>query len=400
MTCRIVIATILLLFLPLHGAGQFFDQGLQNPSPPIRSDYPSPTKGTSSNPIAVDSQCLFGPRPTWDGQNEDYSDIYFVDGQGKRHRRISSCPEQHLGTFMSFNQANWWSLNGGGSAAHHWIAHFNVEHWWMSNSGPPPQSLPRSPSGQGVFGLEAGVLVGGETFPRIHMNLRADLFNPADNDRTDPIPFMSIGAEANHGNGGPVGWMHWHPHLGVATPEVEFTSKLWCSQGTRFRNHFVYFRTEWGGIPRFAFVALYGSEHGAQWWPESGEHGTSLGARQAWSWPIQESFFYPGADMATTNVVTLANSCPDAVLGYNQLLQWGGGSCAGESSRDERTYRFNVQRIFQCLANAGSYTSGFPIGQWIPILGIHWGNEAGGGSAPIDARLWTSVHGMRMDPAF
>lgn len=385
----IFVAVGLVAFSSAYGV--FWDQGFENPV--VRSDFNSPIKGTSSNPITIDAECLFVPSPDSQGNLAGH---YMGNGV------VNSCPENKLGMNLAFPNSNWWEENGGGSATNYWTVHFNVEDWWKSNSGPPGQSLPKASPGNGVFGFAPIMNTPiGEDFYRAHMVLRSDLFDPDDNDRPDPHPFMSFGAVADSGNGGTLG-MIGHPHFQV-TPRVQFVSKLWGAtpEAETESWHFVYFWTQWWSpseqkmIPRMVFVILWGTDNLQSWPCGTGPGCTTMGTRSVWSWPIQESFLYPGADIGFVNVETLASQCPSAVLGYDKMLEWGSGG--SEPPRDERTYDFNIDRIFRCMSNAGSFLDPMPTSGVMSIRGIQWGNEAGGAFAQdLDAQLWTSVHGMIM----
>lgn len=398
----------LLLTVALGGAvcdarAQFWDQGFEQPV--FRSDFPDPQTGTAADPLQIDTSCLFTPNPKVDG-------AYAMPWGGEQYV-TDSCPGFLLGQSLAFVNSHWFELNGGGSAENFWTVHFNVEDWWTlmgDSGGPPGQSMPKGSPGFDVLGFRVLALPE-EGFYRAHMVLRPDYLERADivPDGITPAdseasPFMSMGAEAGAGNGGFLGSIgHWYFSHHA---RIEFVSKLWnVVSPDEFFNHFVFFRTAWYSpaldrhVPRMAFVALYGSDHaGARWQPCDQPICTEMGPTNVWSWPIPESYFHPGADNAFTNVETLAANCPGAVLGHDRMLRWGPGASGWpDSPRDERTYRFNIDRAFECLSDAGGFIDPMPDNSVMPILGVHWGSEYGGTAAgEATARLWTSVHGMRL----
>jgi hypothetical protein len=189
---------------------------------------------------------------------------------------------------------------------------------------------------------------------------------------------MSIGADERRGNGDFLGALN-NP---IKPSFLYFTSRLWdywqpSIQLGHIYTHMVYVISRWGGEDKMVFINLHSAN--TDYGGPSGD-----GLARLWSWPIQDSFLYPGADIAFFDIERLADRCPDAVIGYDErLVQIG----------EERNYAFDLTEVFLCADSFGHFRSTNPMPTYeVPIVGVHWANEAFGNTSVI----WTSVHNMQM----
>jgi hypothetical protein len=348
-------------------ADYFHDQYLVQAK--VRTNHDSPIEGTAQNPLSFGT-CLFPGVP---------------DG-----------PEQILkpGCLASppvFQQGNAFSQNN--PDATYWVLVNNNESPWNhpGNTGPGLQSLQHSWPGNGVFGFNAiwGSLVW-DTYWRMHIVLNNSLGdNPLG---FDAVPFSSIGAAANRGNGGAIGAMN----SSVRPNRVRFNSRLWQQlDGTWVHpqlpsghhpvwvvGHYVYITSEWGGIPRWFLLHLYKDSRVGVLGTDRYEWSTnaSPGLFRRWNWQTLESTFYPGAELAYMDAEDLQQWCGFSV----QTLPAPGS---------EVSYTLDIEQLFRCASNNGLFSSPMPTSGEVPITGVHWANEVNGNAA-----IWTTVDGMAMLP--
>jgi len=345
----------------------FFDQGLQ--SAVVRTDYNATDEGTAANPISMapgnilypcnDPLLVFGCKePTYPVSNPNYAPSIY-------------------------SQAFPWSFNGGDTASNFWVLSMNNESWWdhdlstgvPTNPGAPNWSLPRVEPGSGIMGFKPIVWIeGGENFYRFHLVLNQTFSNPQG---AGALPFLSIGAAANRGNGGVMGYMN-----SPGSPNIlMWNSKVWDvlenSQSNYWASvHFVYTTAEWGGKTRMLFVALYHESdlNGAELHFSDATNGT----HSHWNWQMQESFYYPGADIAFMDAEDVNALCGFPMTRLRNV---------GENA----TYAVFLQALYRCASDLDLFDSDMPVTP-VPITGVYWSNEGTG----TDVALWTSVHNMRM----
>lgn len=368
----LVLAAFGVLLFATESRAQFHDQGLQYAK--IRTDYNATNEGTASNPITLVSPCLFPPddivypppaSPGPDG-------IFLVD-----NRCVTSAPVHA--------HSNYFQQNGGGSSPTFWVLSMNNEPWDSgANTGPPNQSLARSLPGQGVMGFSAIIdYAAGENFWRLHKVLNHAFSNPVGQ---DAIPFLAVGAVENRGNSGRVGTFNMasEPHV------VAFTDKLWDYNvgmgSTWLVSHFLFATAEWGGKARMLFIHLFydGQIHGQPWngWSAIDENGSgSAGGAKGWNWPMQESFWYPGANIAFMDAAAM--SLPQVCNMNLPQFQYIG---------QQINYFIDLEKAFRCASDHQYFETSMPQTAPVALTGVYWGVELTGPAAAI----WTSVHNMRM----
>ncbi len=221
------------------------------------------------------------------------------------------------------------------------------------------------------------------TFPRAHLIVRhLGSTNSHDEKGAGGIPFVSVGAQANRGNGVAVGALNnpFRPH------NVRFTANLfdWKTSDSSNMWAFMYAISAWpdeagNSIQRGVFLSL---KHMGERSDLSSQDNP--GHPFDWNWPIRESFFYPGVDWGFIDSEDLNNG-PEA---------WHCGFTVPVITEKLTDYPFNVdlQKLFECANRRGLFRTPMPDSGELPIKGVHWAVEMSG----AEAYLWMAVHGMEM----
>lgn len=388
----IMFLPFLFLFMPtLVSAVFFFDQGFQTAV--VRTDYNATDEGTSTNPITISNSVTLYP----------CNDAILIFPCVKTN--IS--PSSFNWAPTEYANSNFWSFNGGDTANNFWVLSLNNEIWWKHarllehslpvgtpyNPGPPNLSLPRVEPGAGIMGFKPIVSTeAGENFYRAHLVVNHTFDNPNDIDALIDdelpqysLPHMSIGAAYNRGNGSVLGFMNDE----FSPSKVTWTSTIFDtienSPPNKWASYHIFIATAiWEGKTRMVQVALF---HESDWqlvpngpfvelhWSDS-----TNGNQAHWNWQSQESFYYPGADIALFDAEDMASLC-----GFSMTrLRYDGTSAF---------YSVVLDDLFRCASDLELFDDDMPYTS-VPITGIHWANELTG----PNIALWTSVHNMRMYP--
>ncbi len=99
-----------------------------------------------------------------------------------------------------------------------------------------------------------------------------------------------------------------------------------------------------------------------------------------WNWPVQESFYYPGAEIAMLSSVQLLGNC--GIEMPRQPLEVG-----------NQQYSVDITAIFACASDLKLFTSQMPRFSDIDLDGFHWYMESVG----TRGALWLSVEDPRVD---
>ena len=337
----------------------FWDQGFKNGA--WRTDFISDLAGTPASPLTYDSDCLF--------------------------------PELQCGTGPLVGEQTSAGTSTSLPGDRYWVVSINNEPAFENSNdgrmvGVPGQTHPVPQTGPMWTYYPESFTVSvdseaGEDFPRAHMIVRhLGPTNSHDENGAGGIPFVSVGAQANRGNGVAVGALNnlLRPH------NVRFTANLfdWKTSDSSIMWAFVYAISEWPdetgkttqhGVFRTLKHMGEGSDYSG---PENPGHPFD------WNWPIRESFFYPGVDWGFIDSEDL-NSGPTA---------WHCGFTVPAMTEKLTDYRFNVnlQKLFECASNRGLFRTPMPAIGELPIKGVHWAVEMTG----EEAFLWLAVHGMEM----
>lgn len=191
-------------------------------------------------------------------------------------------------------------------------------------------------------------------------------------------PFLSLGAHRGHGQQAPVATMNRSlpPAL---QPQVQWTSRTWgyepfaCDPAKGLELCAVegvhagfYAIATWGGLKRMVFVDLVGE--GVL------DYGTSPPGTTHWNWPVAESFYYPGAEVAHMTASHLETLCDVSVPKLALDGRW-------------LEYSVDATAVFACASSLNLFTSGMPASGDVPLDGFHWYVE----SAGTRGALWISV---------
>lgn len=357
----------------------------------FRSDFSSPSTGTVYDPIVlgtpyngstyVNSNCLDGTisPSTWDPA------ITFVDNDGS-------------GTATPGDEVYWPSVPHVDETieSNYWVLHANMESWCRNAAGPPGVSAFVGDPGQAGAGM-AVKFIHNDPAPDAHgahLIINTDLLSASQLDDWDDLPFLSLGAEQDRGNGGLVtysGYYHWDI---LFDNYLTFDAQIFdADEGDASALHAgVYLMMEWDGKRRGLFVDLY------DYFPGGGQiySGGITNWPGGWDWPFggasEDSFFAPGADWIFTTIDWWRNYCPQALLDHDQELVVAGG---------RKTFGFALQTMLDCIASqpgpnpesgeSHTWTS-TPPSQFVPIQGVHWFVEGAKVSpGDLDVKLWLNV---------
>lgn len=333
-----------LLASPRAAADYFADQHMYLGR--VKTEYLAANEGTVTNPVTL------GPS------------LYPCDPNDP-HLVAQPCDNTNPPTVWS--QSNSWSANGAVPGGKYWVLLNNNEPWWVlpQNSGPPDQSMPRVDPGTGVYGFSMiPYTLGGKPAFQAHLVLNNNFAN------LGSVPFMSIGADVDRGNGTVLGALN-----DPARPNsVKFTAKVW--DYTLGYDGVLGFQlwavANWGGKPRMIFLHLFTHEIAHEYVSDKNH--------SHWSWRVTESSLAPGADVAYADAAVIAQWCP------------GVNAPAMTSLGETRTYVINLQKLYECASADGLFDAPMPTNTVVPIETVGFSNEmAGSGFA-----LWTSVYDVTM----
>jgi len=279
--------------------------------------------------------------------------------------------------------SNYWSQNLNPGDPNFWILELNNEPAFDNgcNSGPPDLSLSRSLPLQGLMGFRMDD-ADGEGFNRAHLAMDLS-YQTTEVPCGITIPFLSIGAHETRGNGKPLAWIA-PPGHGNPLPElVSFTAKVEAytpAQCAACAPVFVFQMwaiAEWGGVPRMLFLELF--HEGLDSCSDTAPTGDCAGALD-WNWPIEESYLFPGADLAFLDAEDVDRLCGFPVERLTTVGQ-------------EVAYDLNLGELFDCASNLGLFLDPMPP-EPVPVRGLFWGDEGQGESG----LLWMSLHGVDVHP--
>jgi hypothetical protein len=292
---------------------------------------------------------------------------------------------------LSYAGSPFFSLNTPGSQ--YWVIVANSDPAFdQCNDGPPGLSHTiRNPI---VDPKPALYKVAMEDLPsgarRAHLILNASNHpfrcdRPGDRQGPHPvIPFLSLGAHRGHGQAGPVTTMN-RSFLAGAQPRVEWVSRIWdyvpfgCDPAKGKEPCFAqgvtagfYAIASWDGVKHLLFVHQLGEDQL--------DFNAVPPARSHWNWPVQESFYYPGAEVAA-----FANGHVAASCGLNLPRLAVDGRWL--------QYSVDITRLFGCASDLNLFSSPMPAAQDVALDGFHWYIEAVGSSGA----LWLSIENPQVN---
>lgn len=238
------------------------------------------------------------------------------------------------------------------------------------NEGPPNLSHPVLPYNSPTNNLyKVGmqtILIGSAFKKRMQLeinNSQHDFFCNITNDINFSIPFLSVGAQFERGNSTIIGRLGSDTYGGFSSLGFKMRVKSYVPfdcptnitplcQGSSFKGSHagIYIISTWNNTHHLLFLELL----------KTGVLSTlTRPDHSLWNWPVKDSFFYPGADIATfsagTNLQQVCN------LDYPEL---------DTSSSNFVDYHIDISALFQCAKNIGYYPD-LPNNN-VTIEGIHW----------------------------
>jgi len=289
---------------------------------------------------------------------------------------------------LSYKQSNYFETGPVGE--NYWMIIANNDPSFdQCNSGMPSTSLPiidLAPEGHGLFQfqLERYSENGSDEQQRFHFMINSrdhDFYCAEQGDYQSSLPFLSVGAQKGAGNGGPVGeigkWYSFNVHDKLSfnyeivdyAPYSCLPETVATCMGTYAGAHSGFFLVaEWAGTNRMLFVELWRSGYFAQPY-----YGPTTGN---WNWPIEESVFFPGAEIASIPV-----GHPEVEVCQLGLEPYGEADMGAS-----KNYRVSASQLYRCADTLGLFSSEMPSGR-IELDGVHWFSESYG----TDGLLWVAL---------
>jgi hypothetical protein len=331
------------------GSG-FWDPGFEAGT--WRTDFDDPSAGLAGHPLtlqdcafslATDTSILNGAGPTY--WNENTSMQVACD-------RTSTT---YASSNASSSSATWptdafWVITANNERS------FGPEGTCSDtgpNTGPPNQSKPVGKPGQGVFGVDVS---GGKATLAMDTSQFPNCVSPTDKVK---IPFLSLGAQTERGQGRPITYLNDDRYPKTlkfkATLEDIAPAGVASSTGKARANFgYVFVEVKWGSIRRWAYVDLFSRSTGAPPF-----------VREDWNWNVEESMWYPGAEIVFVGADELASTCPGIVAALMPPV-------AGSSF----DYSIDLNVLFRCLSSAPGKTWSSPMPPTpLAVTGVHWAIE-------------------------
>ncbi len=386
---------LLLVHLSFVAQAKFHDEGFVEAK--IRTDFSNSDTGTITQPITL-GNCLF-----------DFPEVitsYACEGP------------------TVYSHSNFHAEHGGDNSVNYWVLHVNNESSFAQldgipyNSGPPGQSLAVvEPGSAGIMGFAsfkecdkcsqsanvAQCNATCEDFYRAHIVLGHNELNP---NPIQAIPFLGINAVNQRGNNEPI--VKMNAGFGIENT-ISFDIKLYDYKAPENNSSaafiYLYFTSQWENptthemINRMLFVTLGHTptvnvipNNTIIPKPPSENFGINqAGVNLSWNWPIIESFFYPGADLAYMESEDILAYCGFELNGFDMPYRNQGFNPNG-SDAIEKTFTINIEALFKCASDHQLFDSPMPNNEVLDVDIVGWANEIGGG---VDSHIWMAVSNMR-----
>lgn len=290
---------------------------------------------------------------------------------------------------LSYRRDTYFALGAPGDR--YWVVHANNDPAFdQCRSGPPSASEPivdpvaqptrpnlykvaleRQANGNGILSIIVA--------PWEHDFACAGYVNPdTGGNKQFTIPYLSVGAHRVRGNGEAVAIVH--RSLRTSSDVLAFDAQLRghaaigcrgdqddpCDPAHAGVHAGVLITAQWTGVRRMLFLDLY----------HEGVLALRVPSRSHWSWPIRESMFWPGGEVAVMSANDVAQRCPDVVR--IPMLAWPATSPS--------SYRINLRDVLVCAESAGLWSAVLPD-DFVEIEAVDWFVEMSG----TTGMLWLSV---------
>lgn len=265
---------------------------------------------------------------------------------------------------LEYDQNTYYSAGNPGSV--YWMIHANNDPSFdQCNSGLPGASekVVGSATAYGLFKVIRQIYT---TIPVTKYRIR--FWTDLDDHNFScggQLPFLSVGAHNGRGNQGPVGTINRNLPTTIKD-RVRFNFKIESMSAPAANWTGVMFIAYWEGKKRMLQLPFFGTGSLA---PNVvgvfGEH---------WNWPIYESIFYPGSDVA---ILPVAHSKAIACgIGIQQITTFQIGVL--------KSFDFDVSKAFKCASDNGLFSTPMPAGN-LPLEGIHFYTESSGTTGYVRA---------------
>ena len=127
----------------------------------------------------------------------------------------------------------------------------------------------------------------------------------------------------------------------------------------------------WDGVKRMLFVNTISTA--------DLDYGAGPPAKMRWNWPVHESFYYPGAEVAMLSSAQLAGLCGIDVPPQPLVAR-------------PVQYSVDITSVFGCASNLNLFSSPMPGFADVELEGFHWYLESVGSSGA----LWIAVEYPRV----
>lgn len=374
----------------------------------VRTEH-GPTLGTSENPMTLrydeesDEGCKFDSADSFSGcpgraglpMNTEAREVWIGALQWNEacggHGGLN---DETWEGCISYRNSNYYESNPKHTS--YWMLTANNDPSFdQCNSGMPGTSHPvmgitAEQPGIFQFQVEEYATDRGQTRHRFHFAINStahNFFCASQGDYQSSLPFLSVGAQNGAGTDGPIGVLDNSKHSRRKDQlqfdyEVIDHSPYSCLPETRDTcmptyagSHSGFFLlADWEGINRMLFVELWRSGHFAKadYGPDSGN----------WNWPIEESVYYPGAEIATLPI-----GHPDV-----ELCDLGLDPYTEADMGAPISYRVSASDLYICADALGLFSGEMPEGP-IELDGVHWFSESYG----TEGYLWASVDRVRIN---
>jgi hypothetical protein len=180
------------------------------------------------------------------------------------------------------------------------------------------------------------------------------------------IPYLSVGAHRYNGNGQTIGKINKSKNTGSHMLRFKATIRGYippgcaagtsdiCLPGDAGVHSGVLLAAQWSGVRRMVFLDLHAAGVLYNTTPEHAK----------WNWPIYESMFWPGGDIAILNAGAMSTNCGFSVPTL-------------PTNNTQVTYALNMSKIFKCASDLGLFTASMPAGG-IDVESVDWFVEAVG----------------------
>jgi hypothetical protein len=373
-----LLATLVACICAAASAQSIDDAGIR--AGRVRSDFPAGV-GTATSPLSLNytlptpEGCLYSADSSFaacagraglpnlpDGQPVWAGGLQTREACGGSTTRIG---DSWIGC-IAYDTSPYFALNNPGSQ--YWVVIANDEPSFdHCNAGPPGLSHPiasATATPGPLYGVDM-LSTSGSPNKRLRITLslsNKDFFCSDVSQYVYTIPFLSVGAQHGRGNAGPVATISRN---GSARGTIVFDAgisrlvPLGCRTGTgsicnsnSLGVHAgIYGIAHWGGVPHMLFVDFYGV--GVQ------DYEMYAPGESKWNWPVQDSFYYPGAEVISMVAGTqLSTYCGIDLPRYTTDLA-------------RHRYAVDFGKLFACANSLGLVSPPMPAGD-IALDGIHW----------------------------